>query len=151
VGWSSTGVPWVGAGVCFTLGYVLLDGIQYALGGLLCLLLLRLLLRKTWLAAACWMPLSVLLVAGTSPSGADLAAGALAGVLAMTMIFRIGLLANVVMLVTERLFTRLPLTLDPNAWYVGSSLLVLVVMLAAATYGFRVALAGRSAFGSAAS
>jgi len=151
VGWSSTGVPWVGAEFAFTLGYVLLDGIQYALGGLLCLLLLRLLLRKTWLAAACWMPLSVLLVAGTSPSGADLAAGALAGVLAMTMIFRIGLLANVVMLVTERLFTRLPLTLDPNAWYVGSSLLVLVVILAAATCGFRVALAGRSAFGSAAS
>jgi hypothetical protein len=151
--WVGPALESLGSGreFAFTLGYVLLDGIQYALGGLLCLLLLRLLLRKTWLAAACWMPLSVLLVAGTSPSGADLAAGALAGVLAMTMIFRIGLLANVVMLVTERLFTRLPLTLDPNAWYVGSSLLVLVVILAAATYGFRVALAGRCAFGSAAS
>ena len=96
------------------------------------------------------MPLSVLLVAGTSPGGADLAAGALAGLLALTMIFRVGLLAHVVKLVTERVFTRFPLTLDPNAWYVGSSLLVVLVILAAATYGFHVALAGRSAFGATA-
>jgi len=49
------------------------------------------------------------------------------------------------MLSSERLLTRLPLTLDPGAWYVSSSLIVLFIVLAAAAYGFIVSQSGRHA------
>jgi hypothetical protein len=51
------------------------------------------------------------------------------------------------MFVVGNFLTWLPLTLDPNAWYFGRSLIVLLLISALATYGFFVALAGRPAFG----
>ena len=57
------------------------------------------------------------------------------------------MLATLVMLVIERLFTRLPVTLDPGAWYVDTSFTVLSLVFALALYGFIVALGDQPAFG----
>jgi hypothetical protein len=42
---------------------------------------------------------------------------------------------------------RVPMTLDPSAWYFGHSLVVLLIVGAVAGYGFIVSLGGRRAFG----
>jgi hypothetical protein len=67
-------------------------------------------------------------------------------VLMITVFRRVGLLAQLAMLFTGVL-VRVPMTLDTNAWYFGTSLAVLLVLGALATYGFLVSLGGRPAFG----
>jgi hypothetical protein len=68
---------------------------------------------------------------------------------AAAMLLRLGLLSSAVMLLFAELLTRFPITFDSQAWYMGSSLMTLLVIGGAATYGFTVALAGRPAFGKA--
>jgi len=126
--------------------FEVLDGLQLAVAGLFLLLLLRLVLRKTWIAAGVFLALCTPLVAGASSAGPDLVFGAATAWLFMMITLRVGLLAGIVMLCSERLLTRLPITLNLNAWYLGSSVMVLLLVLAVAAYGFIVALAGRPAF-----
>jgi hypothetical protein len=66
--------------------------------------------------------------------------------IAMTFL-RVGLLAQFALLLMDILI-RVPLTLDPGAWYFGSSLVVLLGFTALATYSFLVSLGGQPAFGS---
>jgi hypothetical protein len=63
------------------------------------------------------------------------------------VLLRIGVLANAAMGIVAQALTYLPLTLDPDAWYFGRSLVVLLGIVGLAVYGFLVALNGRSAFG----
>lgn len=63
---------------------------------------------------------------------------------------RIGLLALFALLLMD-LLIRVPLTLDPDAWYFGNSLVVLLWFAVLATYGFLTSLGGRPAFGGAVS
>jgi hypothetical protein len=53
------------------------------------------------------------------------------------VILRVGLFAGVAMLATERLLSRLPITLDVDAWYVAPSSLVLLLVLGVALWAFR--------------
>lgn len=69
------------------------------------------------------------------------------GLFAMTILLRLGLLACVVMLFFTALLARGPVTLDLDAWNIGTSLVALLLVAALALYGFTVALAGRPAFG----
>ncbi len=66
--------------------------------------------------------------------------------LSAMILLRVGLLAQFVA-VLMGLLTLVPLTLDPNAWYFGNSLVVLLWFAALATYSFLVSLGGRPAFG----
>jgi hypothetical protein len=59
---------------------------------------------------------------------------------------RLGLLSSAVMLAFAELLSQFPMTFDFGAWYVGSSVMTLLLIGGAATYGFTVALAGRPAF-----
>ena len=61
------------------------------------------------------------------------------GVLFFGMMLRAGVLASLFMIITERLLTWFPLTLQGSAWYVESSLTVLLLVLAIALAGFGVA------------
>jgi hypothetical protein len=112
-----------------------LDGLQFALGGFFMLLFMRLLLRRTWLAAVVLTALNAPIVESGWTS-----AGVLQAVAATTLFFvvvlRIGLLAGVTMSMTGWLLTRIPLTLDFNAWYAGSSAMVLLVVVASAIWAF---------------
>ncbi|HXD20060.1 MAG TPA: serine/threonine-protein kinase [Vicinamibacterales bacterium] len=122
--------------------FALLDGVQFAVAGVFMFLLLRLILRKTWLAAAAFLLVCTPLLAGASSAAPDIAYGVTTILLFMIITLRLGLLTSVVMLSSERLLTRLPLTLDPGAWYVSSSLVVLLIVVAVAAYGFIVARSG---------
>lgn len=75
----------------------------------------------------------------------------LAAPLLIVMTFlRVGLLALFALLMTDTLI-RTPFTLDPDAWYFGNSLVVLLGFGALATYSFLVCLGGQPAFGGAVS
>ena len=86
-----------------------------------------LLLLNLPLTAWAWTPTAVLYALGS------------AGLFCVVLL-RLGLLAGVAMLATERLLTSLPMTLDFDAWYIATSSLVLVLVLGLTVAAFRLTL-----------
>ena len=86
-----------------------------------------------------------LFAAALSP--VDIVFGAIFALLGLTVLLRIGLLAQVAAQMVMHSLTWMPLTLDGDAWYFGWSLIVLLAVAAFAAYGFLVALGGQPAFG----
>ena len=129
------------------LVYQVLSALQYALAGAFLLVLIRLVVRKTWIAAGIAILVAIPFAPGGSPPlGWELIfviAGPLVG---LTVLLRFGLLAHCVSLFTGVL-VQVPITLDPDAWFFGNSLVVLLILAALATYAFVVSLGGRPAFG----
>jgi hypothetical protein len=121
------------------LVFLALDGLQLALGGLFMLVLLRVVLRRTWLAVFSLLLLNLPLTAWSWTPTAVVYALATAG-LFCGVVLRLGLLAGVAMLATERLLTSLPITLDFDAWYIATSGWVLVLVLGLALVAFRLTL-----------
>ena len=73
----------------------------------------------------------------------------LAGIVVQTLtVTRLGLLALIVSLATSRLLDGTPLALDPGSWAFPATATLVGLLLAAAVYGFRTALAGRPLFDS---
>jgi tRNA A-37 threonylcarbamoyl transferase component Bud32 len=107
----------------------------YALAGLLFLMLIRVIVRITWVAAAIT---AVGFVPLLSDGGLEIYSLllALAGV---TIVLRFGLLSWSATLLALFVTTRLPVTLDVNAWYYGSSLSILLLVGGLAAYGCLVA------------
>lgn len=109
----------------------------------LLLFLCRVLLRKSWLAAAAFVLLFTALKAVPSSYPAvewpiqalvytALAVGAL----------RFGLIAMTAALYTADLTLNVPMTLNPSAWYFTSATLALATVVALVIWGFWTALAG---------
>jgi hypothetical protein len=125
----------------------LLDGVLYAVCGMALLALVRRAVGTTWLAAiiviGCSLPLMPGGIQGI-PSLPFLILPALCSILVM---LRVGLLALAVSLVTTRWLTVSPLVLHSDAWYLPSSTVTLLLVMAIALYGFQQSLGGRSAFG----
>ena len=123
--------------------------LQFALGGAFLFILIRLIVRKTWLAVVLAIIVGIPFIpGGVAPFGWELVL-MLAPPLLIAMTFlRVGLLAQFALLLMDTLI-RVPLTLDPDAWYFGNSLVVLLGFAALATYGFLVSLGGQPAFGGA--
>jgi hypothetical protein len=120
-----------------------LDGLQFAIGGFFMLLFMRLLLRKTWLAAVVLIALYIpILESGWTPVGVLQAVAVTT--LFFVVVLRLGLLAGVTMSATAGLLGRIPLTLDFNAWYFGSSAMVLLVVLGSAIWAFSEATGRRA-------
>jgi hypothetical protein len=117
-----------------------------ALGFTLLFFLLRVVLRKEWLATGAFV-----LIMAVLTQGGELIATAFGVVWAAAFIFvflRFGLLALVFGNYFQH-FLEFPLTTDSSAWYAGTSLFLLLVLAALAVYGFRIALAGRPMFSGA--
>jgi hypothetical protein len=141
--------------VAMALAFDATDAMQFALAGLLFLVVLRLIAGNRWIAAALWVLVVAPIYSGatlgtsTASFGWDvLFAVALGlGMLGAILVLRLGLLALLVTLIFERLMTHVPMTFDPNVWYAGASYLMLSIALALAIFGFVVALGGRPAFG----
>jgi predicted Co/Zn/Cd cation transporter (cation efflux family) len=68
------------------------------------------------------------------------------GLLTFAILLRFGLLTAWVTLTVERMLTRVPLTLNVTAWYLESSLAIVILVAMMATYGFAVALASPRSF-----
>jgi serine/threonine-protein kinase len=122
-----------------------LTAVIVPIGLLFLLLLLRIVLRRQWLAIAG----IVLFVAGVHLMQVDnlvlelLFIGVWL-VLVLTVLVRFGLLATCFMFVISNLTYSYPITIDFNAWYAGRGVSALLVGLALVAYGFTTSLAGRS-------
>jgi serine/threonine-protein kinase len=120
---------------------VLMAGIaeapEFALFPLFFLVITRAIVRSTWLAAIALSALFFpLLTGGAVQTSWALGLYALAqGLVSLTVLLRLGLLAWTTALVVVFVLTRLPLTLDVNSWYFGSSTLSLLLIIGLATYG----------------
>jgi hypothetical protein len=124
----------------------LLDGVQYALGGLATLALVRRAVGRTWLAAVLVAACSLPLLPGGIQGVASLPFLLLPAIGSLFVMLRVGLLAHVVSLVTARWLSASPLVLHSDAWYLPSSSVTLLLVLAVALYGFQQSLNGRPAF-----
>jgi hypothetical protein len=129
------------------LVFGLLDGVQYALGGMALLALLRRAVGTTWLAATIAIACSMPLMPGGIQGVASLPFLLVPAIGSMFVMLRVGLLAHAVSLVTAYWLTRSPLVLHLDAWYLPSSSVTLLLVLAVALYGFQQSLDGRPAFG----
>jgi serine/threonine-protein kinase len=118
-----------------------LTHILLLIGGLL---LLRFVLRRTWLALAFHGTLYVLVYASGFPRGyLTLAIWICAWYL---MFFRFGWTSLVIGTATVQLLTGYPLTINLSAWYAYATVLVVGFCLALTLYGFKVSLGGRPPF-----
>jgi serine/threonine-protein kinase len=148
---SAVGGPLELAGaVLTTLG----SALALSLTTILLIFLLRMILRKDWLAI--FVTVLLLTLAGLGFAGAQqvsifiaLARALLANGLIVFVLVRYGLLACVGTAFTANLILSFPMTLDFSHWYASNSLAALLVILGLATYGFYTSLAGRPLFGSA--
>jgi serine/threonine-protein kinase len=131
--------------VGFRLFVNLFSSVLFALAFLFILVLLRVVVRKQWIAALLWC---VLLAAPIRPGEPALEwiYGGLRALLLYMLLMRCGLLAFVsaffFMFVTfEALFT-----LDLTAWYAPRGFAILLVFAGLLAYAFHTALAGKSPF-----
>lgn len=126
-----------------------LIALQYALAGAVLLVLLRLIVRKTWIAVLMLsLPTNPFAPGGVTPIGWETPLVVAMPLIALAVFLRVGLLAHVAMFFTGVL-VRVPMTLDPDAWFFGNSLATLLILAALAVSAFVVSLGGRPAFGGA--
>ena len=127
--------------------YFALDTLNFSLGALGMLLLVRLIVRNAWVSGFIWVVIlaSVNMDGGVFPW--DVVFALAMALLAIAVLLRFGLVSSAVMLLYTDLLTRLPVTLDTRSWYVALSVLTLLLVGALATYGFVTALADQPAFG----
>lgn len=113
----------------------------------LALFLLRLILKKQWLAAAVLIGFVIMSSAATSVN--PLVGGFLGMLVGGTLVFlflRFGLVAAIAFTIFNNISNYVPITSDLSRWYATSSVMVLVLAAALAVFGFRTALAGKPAF-----
>ncbi|MDQ3908444.1 MAG: serine/threonine protein kinase [Acidobacteriota bacterium] len=144
-----TGVPQqlVGiGGLVDALAGILIWSVLLPLVGLFVLLLLSLVLRKMWLAAAGgWLLLGfVIALAGNNPAIDWLFALALSALFGYVL-FRHGALTMFFAVFFVILCTA-PLTTDPTSWYFANGAVFVFLALALALYGFYTSLAGQPLF-----
>jgi hypothetical protein len=109
------------------------------------IVLFKIVLRNYWVAfALAWILMS--LVSARPPLLAAILAFA-AYTIPFYVMHRFGLFAFVTTFFFRMALVRVPLTLDPGAWYAPRSAIVLLLLLAIVIYGFRIALAGKPLFG----
>jgi serine/threonine-protein kinase len=134
------------AGLIGELGFSVIR----AMGSLCWLLLLRVVLRKQWLAIVALFLLMVTLAGLPGESVPVAVAGAaLAAALLIGTLLRFGLLSVASLFFFNAALSLVPLTLDTSAWYARRSFLDLGLLAALAFYGFWTSLGGKPMFGAA--
>ncbi len=122
------------------------SAVLYGMVFLFLLTLLRLLFRKTWLAAVIWCVLTSTPTLGQVDSH-EWVSGLLRALLMLVALTRGGLLALVVALYFLFCLLEVPLSSDPTAWYSLHAVPVLMALLLLTVYGFRTSLGGKPALG----
>jgi serine/threonine-protein kinase len=119
---------------------------------LMLFLLLRILLRRTWIAAAVfvvlWTCVDTLQLAAFDPSlyAVGILFGLINSIFMLTLLIRFGLVAFLAGFVSLMPLNRFPTTADVSAPYFTIGLIPVFVTLALAVYAFRTALAGQAVF-----
>jgi len=126
------------------------DSVFSALAVFFMVFLLRLVLRKDWLAAGGWAAISIAqnALGSTEPWITAAFAAVIVGSM-MLLLFREGLLAFSVAVLFVTVLTEFPLTLAITAWYGTGTIVPLAGLLTLAGYGFKIALAGKPLLGAA--
>jgi hypothetical protein len=134
--------------VNIALAHQAVQALQYAIGSLFLLIVIRGVVRQTWIAVGSVALLNIpLAFRGDSLSWWELILVVGTTLFALTVLLHLGLLACVVMLFFTESFARGPaVTLDVDAWYLGTSIVTLLVVAAVAMYGFTIVLGGRRVF-----
>jgi hypothetical protein len=126
---------------------VILDAFVSPVGILLIILLLRVMLRRQWLAVTVF--LSILFAVGfAGEPDYGLASGLFMVVFMGTFVMvltRFGLFTGLVCIVFSS-WGSFALTLDPSSWYFGRTLVTMLVFAAIAIYGFAISVTGRQLF-----
>jgi serine/threonine-protein kinase len=113
----------------------------------LILVILRLVLRRTWLAIAVFFVLGIgaYWPAYSSPT-VHLIVTPLFSVIFLGVLFRHGFLAIVVFNAVGFLLTGIPMTYHVSSWTFGGTVVALAIVFGLAIYGLRISLAGRPLF-----
>jgi hypothetical protein len=129
----------------------IIGAILIGLTTLFFLFVLRVLLRKGWIAAAVFvLVLSVFDALG--PTGAPVVfaiRGLIISSLTVFLLVRFGLLALIAAGLFGLFLGNFPLTTDASAWYAGIGFAGILLMAAMAFYSFYTSLGGRPMFGAA--
>ena len=124
---------------------VLLSSVTLGLIVLLLMLVVRVVFRRSWLAAAIsWLGLTTI---QAMTSGQDTAfpwlTGGILALVAVVLMSRAGLVAVIVASFFMTLLAASPLTSDIRAWYAPSAMFAVAVAVLLLVYGFFAARAGR--------
>jgi hypothetical protein len=124
--------------------FATVDALQYSLGAFFLLVFLRLVLRRTWPAIVVLIAFSILLA-----EGAGLPYAIVGAALFFVVVLRVGLLSGATMLITQRLLTRIPITVDFGAWYAGATMVVMLLIMGLALWSFNAATRPQARMGDA--
>ncbi len=129
----------------FSLLLTVLNAVQNSLTGLLFLLLVRAVVRRTWIAVLILAVLFLPFISGGTAFQSWALAGysLMAGIVHVTILMRVSFLAAIVSLYCQFILLQLPLTLDTRAWYFGYSIVALLVIVLLGVYGAVVSSASR--------
>jgi serine/threonine-protein kinase len=133
-----------------TLNHVF-NAVLNALFGVFGLVLLKMFVKREWVASVLAIALTMLLaVRGVFDGGAALL-NATAALFIVTIIVvtiqRLGLVATVVLFLVNLMTSSAVVTLDSSKWFFGSSVLLIAMPIALAGYGFYVSRGGEPLFG----
>jgi len=141
------------SGMAISASWLLLllyDAIFSALALFFLLFLLRLVLRKDWLAAGTWVAIATVQNALASPQPWTTALFAVVVVSAlMVVLFRFGLVSFSSATFFLTVLTQFPLTTNLTAWYGNGAMVALLALAGIACFGFRTASAGKPLLGAA--
>ena len=128
------------------LARLLLTGVivpaAIVMASLFLFILLRLMLRNTWVAAAAVVGVSALMFAGTGTTVSAIGAVVFVSIL-LWVTLRFGILPGTLIVVISTLVGTVPLTSDLSAWYASRGLVMVALTLALPIWSFRNALGGR--------
>jgi protein kinase-like protein len=110
----------------------------------------RLIVRKNWLAAVVVSLLFSVPSVGAPNPVIDALFSAPFILLYLCILYRYGLVALAALYFTDQLADFMPITLPLNAWYAEGGLVAVVAILLVALYGFQTSRAGKPLFGSSA-
>jgi serine/threonine-protein kinase len=121
------------------------NAIFQALLFFLILFLLRLLLRKEWIAVPVFILLFSLVTTTTITPAIDYAAALISVSIIGLALLRLGLLSTIVIFTVSGL-AELGSSFDVSTWYAGLASVPYLLILAIAIYGFKTSLGGRPLF-----
>jgi serine/threonine-protein kinase len=134
--------------VLFRLFVNQFSAVLFAMVFLFVLTLLRMVLRRDWLASLVWAALLAAPIVGEGRTIGWVAGGFRALIL-LLVLRRGGLLSLAVALFFMFSIIEVPITLDVGAWYAARAWPLLALLAGLALYGFRTSLGGKPVFGSA--
>jgi Protein kinase domain len=135
----------------------LIFSLFFSFGFMFVLFLLRVLLRKEWMAAVAFvlfftifLNAPVLFASGSQSAAVAFVIGLILNCATVFLLTRLGLLAVVASVVFQSCFLEsFPLTTQGSAWYAGISLTGILLMAAMTFYGFYTSLGGQPIFAGA--